>query len=265
MKTHKLALFGNPVEHSLSPEIHNIFASQFDLKIDYKLIQALPNKLHSEVFEFMRNDGLGCNITLPHKQDILSSSIIEKKSNFVKKVNVANTLYRVRNKVIAENTDGKGFINDLKLVNKVSLRGKKILILGAGGAVPSVLLSIYLEKPQSVFIANRTEAKAVAMCQYPNTYAIPLAKLSELNSPFDLIIHASSLGHHGKSLKIHKNNIHKNTAAYDLSYGEAAKPFIQNCNELDIKCFDGKGMLIQQAALSFEKWFGILPQTNFTL
>jgi shikimate dehydrogenase len=117
--------------------------------------------------------------------------------------------------------------------------------------------------PGFVYVANRSVDKAIKICNYESCHAVSLVELKELEIQFDLIIHASSLGHQGKTLEFYPNNCHKKTLGYDLSYGKAATVFLNLCKENGLRnCFDGIGMLIEQAAYAFEIWFGVKPNTD---
>lgn len=260
----KLALFGNPVQHSLSPQIHQQFAQQFPFDVEYELILAEEKNVISKVTDFFENGGLGCNITLPFKTLIYNSNLLDKLSETARACESVNTITKDKSgKLIGHNTDGLGFIKDLQQSFRFDIKQKKILILGAGGAVNSVFQELQKHQPDCIFVANRTLAKAETLCQEPNTYAVDLKQIQETYMPFDLIIHASSLGHQGQCLTFEPHHIHQNTIGYDLSYGNAAKAFLDFCHRKKVtKTQSGLGMLIQQAAYAFESWFGKHPQTN---
>ncbi|MCB1593968.1 MAG: shikimate dehydrogenase [Xanthomonadales bacterium] len=260
-KTFKLALFGNPVSHSLSPKIHQNFAEQFDLKIQYDLIQVESENLHQTVIDFSKNGGHGANVTLPHKQQVIDS--IENISETAKQAHAVNTLYLdVEGQICGENTDGIGFINDLSNRCHIDCNGKNILILGAGGAAQGIVPEIMKNKPKSLVITNRSIEKAEKIAVSNNSKAMTFEQLKDFNQSFDLIIHASSLGHKGQTLKFKQQHIHSKTQGYDLSYGKAAQPFLDFCDSMKIQSYDGIGMLIEQAAAAFEIWFGVKPETH---
>ncbi|VAW37622.1 Shikimate 5-dehydrogenase I alpha [hydrothermal vent metagenome] len=264
-RVYKLALFGNPVCHSLSPHIHQSFASQYGLKVDYQLIKVAANELEKAVVDFFCCNGVGANITLPYKSLIINN--VSNISKIAEKAQAINTLYlNDKAEICADNTDGTGFINDLNNRCGFNCQDKKILILGAGGATQGIVPAIMLQQPQSLTVANRTIEKAVAIACYSNAKGITLMQLKQLNSKFDLIIHASSLGHHSQTLKFFDYQIHQNTICYDLSYAQAAVPFMQYSIKLGVnKIYDGLGMLVEQAACAFEIWFGLKPSTKFIL
>ncbi len=274
-KTYKLALFGDPVSHSLSPKIHKLFASQFSIDIGYTLIQVGEKWFADQVNSFFESGGHGANITLPYKSnavDIVTD--ISDSAKIAKTVNTLsiNTLLVDANpdsesvNLCGDNTDGVGFVNDLKNRCGFNCKDKKILILGAGGAAHGIVPSIMQQDPAHLFVANRTITKAKAICTYENSKALTFAQLNKLKESFDLIVHSSSLGHEGTTLEFSQHHTHNKTICYDLSYSKAAKPFLKFSKSMGVTVlYDGLGMLIEQAAGSFEIWFGKKPNTALVL
>ena len=262
ISTHTLALFGHPVKHSLSPLIHQQFARQFDLKIEYLLIDVEAEDFLQEMIAFFHAGGTGANVTLPHKQQAIN--IVTHVSELAKKADAVNTLYlNEALEICGDNTDGKGFISDLNKRCDFNVLDKRVLILGAGGATQGIVPVLMGQKPIELIIANRTLSKAEKIAIYKNSKAVDFEQLHNSSRAFDLIIHSSSLGHQGKSLQFEKYHCHENTLCYDLSYGKAALPFLNLASRLGVtRRYDGSGMLIEQAALSFEIWFGLKPETK---
>ncbi|MCF6288937.1 MAG: shikimate dehydrogenase [Proteobacteria bacterium] len=261
-KKYTLALFGHPVKHSLSPQIHQQFARQFALDIDYQLLDVENEDFLPAVIKFFHAGGHGANVTLPYKQD--ACAIVNTASQMAKLSGAVNTLFLNDNLAInGDNTDGYGLVIDLNNRCKFLCHKQKVLILGAGGATQGIVPAILTQQPESIIIANRSIEKAQKIARFKYTQAITLEQLDELNQAFDLIIHASSLGHQGKTLQFKSQHIHENTLCYDLSYAKAALPFLQFSHAMGVnKTFDGVGMLIEQAAKSFEIWFDKKPNTN---
>ena len=259
---HKLALFGNPVSHSVSPLIHQNFAEQFDLNIDYQLIKVNEDDFQETVLAFFNSGGIGANITLPHKK--LALILVDKVKKHAKQAQAVNTLYKNKNALLCgDNTDGKGFVIDMTRRHGFDFKEKSVLILGAGGATQGIVPAILKQNPKQVIIANRSKQKAQMICTLKRTMALSLEELEKYDQKFDLIIHASSLGHQGKTLEFQSHHVNRYTTAYDLSYGSAAQPFIEFCQSKNLlKTHDGLGMLVEQAALSFERWFGVKPKTD---
>lgn len=261
-KHYKLALFGHPVHHSLSPKIHQQFAQQFDLSIQYDLIDISAEQLADKVADFFESGGYGANVTLPHKQQVMK--YVQYNSQLAQQAHAVNTLYCDNNNLLhGDNTDGIGFINDLEKRCSFDCKDKKILILGAGGATQGIVPAILLHSPKAITIANRSLEKAQKIAQAQNCQALTFEELYELDESFDLIIHSSSLGHHGKTLKFLSQHFHDETVCYDLSYAKAAEPFIEFCQSIGVQStYDGIGMLIEQAACAFYLWFGLKPNTD---
>ncbi len=261
-KHYKLALFGHPVHHSLSPKIHQQFANQFDLSIQYELIDVSAEGLADKIVEFFKLGGYGANVTLPHKQKVME--YVNYNSQLALQAQAVNTLYcDQKNQLHGDNTDGIGFINDLTKRCGFNCKDKKILILGAGGATQGIVPAIILQSPQLIAIANRSIEKAEKIAQAEYTQALTFEELNQLEESFDLIIHSSSLGHQGKTLEFLPQHFHDKTVCYDLSYAKAAQPFIKFCHSIGVQStYDGIGMLIEQAASAFDLWFGLKPNTD---
>src|SRR5690554_6731185 len=252
---YQLALFGHPVSHSLSPQIQQGFARQFGLDINYKLIDVTAEKLHTRVQEFFTQGGHGANVTVPHKQAVMTT--VDQLTERAQQAQAVNTLYLKNNQIWGDNTDGIGLIKDLEQKN-ITLTHKRILILGTGGAVQGILPNLLQTHPQSIHLSNRTSEKAEKLARLS-----PLCHIldgSQTTTGFDLIINGTSLGHQGKSPPLYSHWFHANTISYDLSYGLAASPFLTAIKNLSgTKAFDGLGMLYHQAAFAFEMWFNQNP------
>jgi len=259
-----LAVFGSPISHSRSPEIHRSFARQFALKIEYRTIEARPETFPRLVEEFAAGGGRGCNITVPLKHE--AWKLAQKSSDSSKQARAANTLlFKTQKDLFADNTDGRGLVRDLASNLDHQLGGSRVCIIGAGGAVAGILGDLLAQGPAKLVIANRTLARAQQLHErFASLEAIPLADL-HLQDPFDLVINATSLGHHGKHPGLPPSMFHTDSLCYDLNYGTAAEPLRNFCREAEIRYQDGLGMLVEQAALSFELWTGRMPDTELVL
>lgn len=264
-------VMGNPIAHSKSPLIHAHFAQQIGLSINYaKILVPLDDFAHG-LRSFINKNGLGANVTTPFKEQ--AASLCDDLSEFASLAGAVNTLSIKENKIYGDNTDGPGLICDLKYRHKINLKDKKILIIGAGGAARGIIGALLSEYPQSVTIVNRTLSKAHDLCAVFNDLAqhkqASLACLSfeQLNNPdqkytYDLIINASSSSLHGDLPKLPVNLFHADMSVYDLMYSSDLTSFLQFCREHNVhKLYDGLGMLVEQAALSFEIWLGVKPDT----
>lgn len=254
--TYQLALFGDPVKHSLSPQIHQGFAQQFGFDIDYQLIQVSAAELRSRINDFFNSGGHGANITVPHKQAALA--VTDQLTERAQQAAVVNTLFIKDGQLWGDNTDGAGLVNDFKQ-KQIQTHNQRILILGAGGAVKGILPALLATKPEHIRIYNRTIEKARQLAARSGNCDV-LSKDNTTHA-FDVLINGTSLGHHGQSPPLHPEWIKPHTIVYDLSYGEAAQPFLKKAMQLGVtKTFTGLGMLHHQAALAFERWFNRVPK-----
>ncbi|MFC3194878.1 shikimate dehydrogenase [Marinicella sediminis] len=253
---YQLGLFGHPVKHSQSPGIHQGFATQYGIELDYQLIDASPDELPTRFKDWIKT-AHGCNVTVPHKTDIMP--LLDHYTEKAHLCQAVNTVFWQDGELWGDNTDGDGLILDL--VSKgIELAGKEILIIGAGGAVKGIIPSLLEQGVMSISIKNRNVEKAAALAS--NFKRCSTAGL-KTSLDFDLIIHATSMGHQGLSPDLKDHWFYEKTIAYDLSYGQAAEPFLAAAKACGAKqTFDGLGMLYGQAALAFERWFGKRPEIN---
>ncbi len=259
-----LAVFGSPISHSRSPEIHRSFARQYALKINYEAIEARPETFPRLVDEFAARGGRGCNVTVPLKHE--AWKLAQKSSDSSKQARAANTLlFKTQKDLFADNTDGRGLVRDLVSNLDHQLGGSRVCIIGAGGAVAGILGDLLAQGPANIVIANRTLGRAQQLHErFASLEAIPLTDL-HLQDPFDLVINATSLGHLGKHPGLPPSMFHADSLCYDLNYGAVAEPLRNFCLEAKIRFQDGLGMLVEQAALSFELWTGRMPDTEVVL
>jgi shikimate dehydrogenase len=259
----KLAVFGQPVAHSLSPRIHGLFADQCGLEVDYRAIEATPESFPGLVAELAGSGGRGCNITVPLKRD--AWKLAGRCSENAERAQAANTLvFRGVNDWYADSTDGMGLVNDLQSIPGCSLPGARLCLLGAGGAAASVLGALLRTAPASVLIANRTKDRALVLARaHSDLGKIDICRPAELGSmaPFDLIINATSLGHGGAALELSSAWLKPDGFCYDMNYGMAAEPLRHLCLQNSIRYSDGLGVLVSQAALSFKLWTDQAPDS----
>lgn len=250
---HKLGLFGHPVAHSQSPKIHAEFGKQCGIELDYELMDVTAAEL-PERFNAWIQTAHGCNITVPHKQNIMP--LLDHYTKRAHMAQAVNTVFWRNGALWGDNTDGDGLVLDLQ--NKgIELKGAQVLIIGAGGATQGIIPGLLKQGVKQIEIHNRSIDKAKQLAtQYERCIAS-----NEDNQAPDLIIHATSMGHHGQSPELKKHWFHDKTIAYDLSYGPAAEPFLNLAKKLGAqKTYDGLGMLYGQAALAFEVWFDKSPK-----
>jgi len=263
----KLAVFGKPVSHSLSPRIHRLFAARCGLEIDYRAIEATPETFPALVTGLAAAGGRGCNITAPLKHE--AWKLAGHCSESATRARAANTLvFDPPDAWYADSTDGMGLVNDLRTSTGCHLNGARVCLLGAGGAAASVLGALLGEQPETVHIANRTLDRAKELARMnADLGRIEFSTAAELSAvgPFDLIINATSLGHHGETVRLTAGLFTPRGFCYDMNYGYAAEPLRDLCGKEGIPYFDGLGMLVGQAALSFSLWTGQTPDSAAVL
>ena len=263
---YKLGVIGDPIKHSLSPKIHNIFSKQTNIDIDYQAYHVLEDNLDRFLKDFFSEGGDGLNITLPHKINCLRFT--NNYSSLVSLIGAANTLHKDSSgRIFAESTDGIGLVKDLK--NKCQISLKNILILGAGGSALSIIPSIDACKPRNIILDNRSKnnlENAIKSFSESKEIYSRIMNLDDFNEEIDLVINATSIGFSGPFSWNRELKISNETVLYDLSYSkdDTQTPFLKWASQYSEKYFDGFGMLIQQAAASFELWTGVAPQTKIT-
>jgi len=258
----RLAVFGKPVSHSLSPRIHRLFALQLGLHVDYRAIEATPDSFPRQLRELVSAGGRGCNVTVPLKQ--VAWELAKRGSDNAARARAANTLV-FDGEIFADNTDGQGLVDDLARLRNGLIEGARICLLGAGGAAAGILAALLRARPQCVVIANRTVARAQTLAErHADLGRVETCTPDEIgaNGPFDLLINATSHGHQGQAPALSADWFSASGLCYDLNYGAAAAPLKQVCTGQGIAHADGLGMLVGQAALSFALWTGKLPDVT---
>lgn len=260
----KLALFGTPIQTSLSPFIHTQFAQQAGLEIDYRLIDTGAEQFPQQLEAFRLGGGVGCNITLPLKHQAWQLSAVA--SAHVLEAQAANTLVlQPSDDWMAYTTDGAGLLTDLKANHGLKIKGQRVLILGAGGAVAGIMSNLLDENPQAIVVANRNLERATTLIkQFKNaSLCSAVSWESAAQQPaFNLIINATSLGHQGQTPTLSRSMFAEAAVCYDLNYFKASQPLKLYCEKAAIAYIDGLGMLVEQAAESFHLWTGFQPQTG---
>ncbi|MES2858346.1 MAG: shikimate dehydrogenase [Pseudomonadota bacterium] len=258
------AVFGTPIAHSLSPRIHTAFGRQLGIDLDYVAIEAGPDDFANQLQAFFARGGMGANITLPLKRR--AAELAENLGERAARIGVANTLVRTPGGWRGDNTDGTGLVRDLTERHGLDLRERRTLLVGAGGGARGIAPALLDAGIGELFIVNRTperaDALADALGEPGRVHARYLADVDALGE-FDLILNATSATRGGTLPILPRALVGRRTAAVDLSYGEAAIPFLAwaraaGCHDV----VDGLGMLVEQAADSFELWHGDRPDTG---
>ncbi|MBK6925862.1 MAG: shikimate dehydrogenase [Thermomonas sp.] len=258
------AVFGTPISHSLSPRIHAAFARQCGIELDYLAIEADAGDFRAKLDDFAAHGGTGANVTLPLKE--AAFALCSEASERARRAGAVNTLVRAGDGWHGDNTDGAGLVRDLTGRHMLDLRARRTLLLGAGGAARGTAPALLEAGIGELTIVNRTPERADALADalgepgrvHPR-YLGDLAALGE----FDLIVNATSAARGGQLPALPRSLVGRRCAAVDLSYGEAAIPFLawaraNGCHD----AVDGLGMLVEQAAESFALWLGTRPETD---
>ncbi len=258
----RYAVIGNPVGHSKSPRIHALFARQTGQAMVYEAILAPPDGFARALAEFIAAGGRGMNVTIPFKEQAFR--LAERHSPRALGARAVNTLAFGEGGIFGDNTDGAGLVRDLKFNLGLSIRGKRVLLAGAGGAARGVVLPLLEESPAALVIANRTEDKARQLAAEFSSRAEKVSGcgFADLSGHgFDLVINATSASLSGASLALPRCVFGPGSLAYDMVYGRPT-PFLRQAREGGAaQVTDGLGMLVEQAAESFLLWRGLRPDT----
>tara|TARA_Y200000002_G_scaffold251654_1_gene208473 strand:+ start:44 stop:838 length:795 start_codon:yes stop_codon:yes gene_type:complete len=253
----KYLVIGNPITHSLSPELHNYWIKENGIDGVYNKKQLNENDLKEFFLKIKNKEINGANITVPFKRDVIS--YLDELSLEAEKTQSVNTVYLKDDKIIGHNTDIDGFELAMKNVD-YDVEGKKVLILGAGGVVPSVIFALYKMKVLSVTICNRTKTKAENLKNLFNDLEIvDWGKASN----FDMIINATSIGLKKEDkLNLDLSKLQNSEFFYDVIYNPKETNFLKDGKNLGKITENGKKMFIYQAAKAFKIWHGIDPKIN---
>ncbi len=256
------AVIGNPVMHSKSPKIHSMFAQSTDQTMEYSAIQAPLDGFQTTVAAFFEGGGKGANVTVPFKEQ--AWALVSRCSSRAESAGAVNTLYMQDGELYGDNTDGIGLLRDLTVNNAVEIADKRVLVLGAGGAVRGVLLPLLEQQPGEVVIANRTLAKAESLVALFNTEGtLSASPFEDLRGSFDLIINGTSASLAGDLPPIPSTVIGRGSISYDMMYSQQMTIFNQWAQDQGAdKSIDGLGMLVEQAAEAFYLWRGVRPSTD---
>jgi shikimate dehydrogenase len=258
------AVIGQPVGHSLSPFIHKLFARQWTVDLDYRALELSPDGLAAGLAQLAAAGAYGLNVTLPHKQSVIA--LCGSLSARARRARAVNTLTAVDGTWQGDNTDGIGLVNDLCQRKGIDLRGRRTLLLGAGGAASGVAPALLDAGIGELVVCNRSPGKADelvdALADPARVHSRYWQDLDDL-AHFDLIINATSAGRGTQPLKLPFHLGARQTVAVDLGYGRAAIDFLAWAKAAECgHGVDGLGMLVEQAAESFYLWQGVRPETD---
>jgi shikimate dehydrogenase len=261
-------VFGNPVEHSRSPWIHTRFAELTGQILVYEKQQVALDGFAAAVVAFADAGGLGCNVTVPFKLE--AAALAHQRSERVRLAEACNVLRFARDgqgrlQLLADNSDGVGLVRDIEHNAGVALRGKDLLLIGAGGAAAGVLGPLLDAAPHRLVVANRSAAKAESLVDRHAALAqqrgvrLTASGLGALPTSFDVVINATASSLSGASVPVAATVLRPGALAYDMMYGPAAQGFLDWALAQGAQPRDGLGMLVEQAAEAFELWRGVRP------
>jgi shikimate dehydrogenase len=265
LKKH-FAVIGNPIHHSLSPQIHAAFAKENGLDIDYESVLSPLDQFKNTMHQLIQQKFTGANVTLPFKKE--AYQLATTHSSHARIAEAVNTLEFKENEIIGHNTDGIGLVRDLEQNLNTQLKHKKILLIGAGGAAEGVIYSMLEKKPSELTLTNRTIEKSNViqnkMDVHAKSFDVNLNVIEIAKCPhqyFDLIINATSASLSDDALPMDPKVFHKGSLAYDMMYGKETS-YMKQAQSQGSKTSDGLGMLVEQAAEAFFIWHHIKPHTK---
>jgi len=263
--TDRYAVIGNPIVQSKSPLIHSAFAQVTGQDIDYGKLLCPLGEFSATVDAFRASGGRGMNVTAPFKLEAFAYATDLAPS--AQMAGAVNAMKFEGDKVYAENFDGVGLLRDVVQNLSCPLQGRRVLILGAGGATRGALLPLLAEQPAELVIVNRTLAKAqelAALAQQHQTGQVPVQGLGydAVQGAFDVVLNASSSSLTAELPPLPASVFAPGCLAYDLTYGKGLTPFLKLAHQAGVtRLADGVGMLAEQAAEAFAWWRGVRPDT----
>jgi shikimate dehydrogenase len=266
-------VLGNPIAHSKSPWIHARFAELTGQAMHYDRLLTPRDGFAAMLAHLLQSGARGCNVTVPFKLEAFRAA--STQTDRAQLAEAANTLKLDGSAIHADNTDGVGLVNDIQNHAGVSLVGRDVLLIGAGGAGAGVLASLLAAGPRRLVLVNRTRAKAdelvkrhkahVSMQDFLKKTELASQDLQSLKSDFDIVINASSSSLTGTGVPVGRSVLKPGALAYDMMYGPAAAGFMTWARENGASPRDGLGMLVEQAAEAFAWWRGVRPTASQVL
>tara|TARA_B100001996_G_scaffold359296_1_gene324450 strand:- start:92 stop:892 length:801 start_codon:yes stop_codon:yes gene_type:complete len=256
MEIKKYLVIGNPIDHSLSPKLQNHWLKANNINAIYDKIKLEGNQVEEFIKDIKKQKIIGCNVTVPFKKTVIP--FLDKLSPESEKTQSVNTIIFDNGSLVGHNTDIAGFEKAIKNIN-YTIKGKKVLILGSGGVVPSIIFALEKMNVSEIIISNRTRQKAESLkTQFDNLNIVEWGFLPEL----DVIINATSLGLSNEKINLDFSNIGKNKLFFDVIYNPRETNFLKKGKESGNKSENGKLMFVYQAFEAFKLWHGIEPEIN---
>ena len=252
----KYLVIGNPIDHSLSPRLHNSWLKQNNINAKYDKIKLEEDEIESLINKIKQKKIAGCNVTVPFKKKVIP--YLDKLSKEAEQTQSVNTITFDGNDLVGHNTDIFGFTKAIENLD-FAMKNKNILILGAGGVVPSIILALNEMNVSEIIISNRTKQKAENLkFFFKNLKIVEWGRLPD----FDVIINATSIGLNDEIINLDFSKSGKNKLFYDVIYNPAETNFLKIGKELGNKTENGKTMFIYQAYEAFRLWHGVSPKIN---
>ena len=261
----RLAVIGNPVAHSRSPQIHARYAQASGHAVDYTRIEAPLDGFVATVRAFADAGARGCNVTVPFKGEAFTACT--RLTERAQRAGAVNTVRFDGDGWLGDNTDGAGLVNDIERNAGVALRGKRVLLLGAGGAAAGALDALLGARPAVLVVANRTLARAHALADRfaqraaQFEVALSVAPLDAPGTGFDVLVNGTAASLQAEVPPLPAGTLRPGALALDMMYGAASLPFLRWARAQGAVARDGLGMLVEQASEAYQVWLGVRPDT----
>ena len=260
----KACVIGWPIKHSRSPLIHNFWLQQYGLSGSYEKVAIEPSNLEIFISTVGQNSFVGCNVTIPHKEQV--ASFVTVQDPLTQKIGAVNTVYVENNIVYGLNTDGYGFISNLKQSHeKIDFNNNHCVVIGAGGASRAIIAALLEQKVAKISLVNRTIGKAKKLADHFGEKVIPVIfnDLQSVLKTADLLVNTTSLGMTGQpELDIDLTDLPTSCVVSDIVYVPLKTKLLKQAEQQGNVVIDGLGMLLHQAAPGFKKWFGVFPEVT---
>ena len=263
----KFIVIGNPIDHSLSPKLHNYWMKKNNINATYEKEKLDSHNLQNFILKIRNKNISGANVTVPFKKEVIPH--LDKLTPDAEATQSVNTILLDNDKIMGHNTDIGGFENAIKFT-KYDLTKKKVFLLGSGGVVPSIIFALNKMKVSSITLSNRTKKKAEELQKFSNEKMLKKNTLNLIRvvnwgviPEFDMVINATSVGlNNDQRLDLDFSNIGKNKFFYDVTYNPKETKFLRTGKDLGNQTENGKKMFIYQAAEAFKIWHNIQPKIN---
>lgn len=260
----RYTVIGQPIAHSLSPVVHQLFGELTQRKIIYTRTEGTPEGFEQLVRDWKAAGGRGCNVTSPFKGQAVQ--VCDRLTREARMADSVNTIHMHRDgDIVGHTTDGPGLVVDILRNRRHALNGTRVLILGAGGAARGVMQAILAENPACLHIANRTAEKATQLADMFAEYgAVSGSGYDQLANTegYDTVINATTLGMSGKMPELPEHLMNPGSLGYDMTYAQRDTQFMSWARQKGANTANGLGMLVEQAAESFLIWEGVRPKTR---